>query len=125
MSTLTVVEDILREATTPLTVKQIVERAGVRLPSRSKTPDTVVARDLSMDMKKKGDASLFARPFPGLYCLRSQLAVPAGTNQERGVVVPVLSVALRADRAPTLAARTPSSVEREDAPMIHASLDQG
>src|SRR5262245_44657389 len=70
MSTLAVVEEILRETAVPLSVKEIVERAGSRLPSKSKTPDTVVARDLSMDIKKKGDTSLFVRTSPGRYTLR-------------------------------------------------------
>src|SRR5690242_13092580 len=71
MSTLAVVEEILRETTVAMSVREIVERAGVRLPSKSKTPDTVVARDLSMDIKKKGEASLFVRTSPGRYTLRS------------------------------------------------------
>jgi hypothetical protein len=71
MSTLTVVEEILRETQIPMSVREIVERAGARLPSKSKTPDTVVARDLSMDIKRKGDASIFARTSPGRYTLRS------------------------------------------------------
>ncbi|HEX3758824.1 MAG TPA: winged helix-turn-helix domain-containing protein [Kofleriaceae bacterium] len=71
MSTLAVVEEILRETAVPMSVREIVERAGVRLPSKSKTPDTVVARDLSMDIKKKGDTSLFVRTSPGRYTLRT------------------------------------------------------
>src|SRR6266567_2897587 len=71
MSTLAVVEEILRETAVPMSVREIVERAGARLPSKSKTPDTVVARDLSMDLKKKGDTSLFVRTSPGRYTLRS------------------------------------------------------
>jgi hypothetical protein len=71
MSTLAVVEEILREAAVPMSVREIVERAGARLPSKSKTPDTVVARDLSMDIKKKGDSSLFVRTSPGRYTLRT------------------------------------------------------
>src|SRR5580765_8662632 len=71
MSTLAVVEEILRETAVPMSVREIVERAGVRLPSKSKTPDTVVARDLSMDIKKKGESSLFVRTSPGRYTLRS------------------------------------------------------
>jgi hypothetical protein len=77
MSTLAVVEDILRETSVPMSVREIVERAGVRLPSKSKTPDTVVARDLSMDIKKKGEGSLFVRTSPGRYTLR---ALALGTN---------------------------------------------
>jgi hypothetical protein len=71
MSTLAVVEEILRETAVPMSVREIVERAGARLPSKSKTPDTVVARDLSMDIKRKGDISLFVRTSPGRYTLRS------------------------------------------------------
>jgi hypothetical protein len=97
MSTLAVVEEILRETAMPLSVKEIVERAGSRLPSKSKTPDTVVARDLSMDIKKKGDTSLFVRTSPGRYSLR-ELATSAGRD-----TTSVLSP-LRGDRAAPLAA---------------------
>jgi hypothetical protein len=74
MSTLAVVEEILRETAVPMSVREIVERAGARLPSKSKTPDTVVARDLSMDIKRKGDTSLFIRTSPGRYTLRTLAA---------------------------------------------------
>jgi hypothetical protein len=74
MSTLAVVEEILRETAVPMSVREIVERAGARLPSKSKTPDTVVARDLSMDIKKKGEGSLFIRTSPGRYTLRALAA---------------------------------------------------
>ncbi|WP_428261199.1 winged helix-turn-helix domain-containing protein [Haliangium sp.] len=70
MSTLAAVEEILRETQVPMSVRQIVEHAAGRLPTKSKTPDTVVARDLSMDIKKKGEASLFIRTAPGRYTLR-------------------------------------------------------
>ena len=86
MSTLAVVEEILRETAVPMSVREIVDHAGVRLPSKSKTPDTVVARDLSMDIKKKGEASLFVRASPGRYTLRSialqapSIAAPATTD---------------------------------------------
>ena len=76
MSTLAVVEDILRETAVPMSVREIVERAGARLPSKSKTPDTVVARDLSMDIKRKAEASLFVRTSPGRYTLRTLAAQP-------------------------------------------------
>jgi HB1, ASXL, restriction endonuclease HTH domain len=79
MSTLAVVEAILREAAMPLSVREIVERAGDALPTKSKTPDTVVARDLSMDIKKKGDGSTFARTSPGRYAIRDQ-ASAAGVS---------------------------------------------
>lgn len=79
MSTLAVVEEILRETAVPMSVREIVERAGVRLPSKSKTPDTVVARDLSMDIKKKGEGSLFIRTSPGRYTLRTLAVAPNTT----------------------------------------------
>jgi hypothetical protein len=74
MSTLFVVEEILRERRTPMVVREIVEVAGPRLPTKSKTPDTVVARDLAMDIKKKGLESKFARVAPGRYTLREYAA---------------------------------------------------
>lgn len=103
MSTLAVVEDVLREAGVPMTVKEIVAAAGTRLPSRSRTPDTVVARDLSMDLKKRGEASRFARTAPGLYTLRAlHQAAPTSLTGH----------ALRADRAPTLPARAAGGLAR-------------
>jgi hypothetical protein len=90
MSTLAVVEDILRETAVPMSVREIVERAGARLPSKSKTPDTVVARDLSMDIKKKGDGSLFSRTSPGRYTLRT-LAAAALPSESPATMRPVAS----------------------------------
>lgn len=99
MSTLSVVEDILRETGVPMSVKEIVERSGIRLPSKSKTPDTVVARDLSMDLKRKGDDSAFIRTSPGRYTLRDlwrrQVTVPSAPE----VPTSVLASAMRQDRA--------------------------
>lgn len=105
MSTLTVVEEILREAHQPLSVREIVERAGPALPTKSKTPDTVVARDLAMDIKRKADASLFIRSSPGRYTLR---AFAAGTMTPGAPLsssnMPQMSQALGNDRAGTIAA---------------------
>jgi hypothetical protein len=80
MTTLAVVEEILRETAVPMSVREIVEKAGVRLPSKSKTPDTVVARDLSMDLKKKGDGSIFARTSPGRYTLKELASASASVS---------------------------------------------
>ena len=95
MSTLAVVEEILRETAVPMSVREIVERAGARLPSKSKTPDTVVARDLSMDIKKKGDTSLFIRTSPGRYTLRTLAA---------GVLAAEGGAALRSAAGPSMSA---------------------
>ena len=103
MSTLAVVEEILRETAVPMSVREIVERAGVRLPSKSKTPDTVVARDLSMDIKKKGDGSLFVRTSPGRYTLRALASQSPSTE-----TTPLAPSALRASVTP-LATRKPAA----------------
>jgi hypothetical protein len=118
MSTLSVVEEILRETNVPMSVKEIVERAGSRLPSKSKTPDTVVARDLSMDIKKKGEVSLFVRTSPGRYTLRDlwrrQQAAPAAGE----AATPVLAAAMRQDRAAPLPMR-------KDDKVVEASRSSG
>jgi hypothetical protein len=75
MSTLLVVEEVLRERGTPMVVREIVQFAAERLPTKSKTPDTVVARDLAMDIKRHGPESRFARVAPGRYTLRELAAM--------------------------------------------------
>jgi HB1, ASXL, restriction endonuclease HTH domain len=70
MSTLVIVEEVLRECGSPMVVREIVQYAAERLPTKSKTPDTVVARDLAMDIKKHGEESKFTRVAPGKYTLR-------------------------------------------------------
>lgn len=122
MSTLAVVEEILRETAVPMSVREIVERAGARLPSKSKTPDTVVARDLSMDIKKKGESSLFIRTSPGRYTLRAlasqqapqsqplqpQVAQPAVASQ------PMSALATRKPAAPAPSTARPVVAGRAD-----------
>jgi hypothetical protein len=119
MSTLAVVEEILRETSIAMSVREIVERAGSRLPSKSKTPDTVVARDLSMDIKKRGDGSIFIRTSPGRYTLRElysrQLMQGASAPGPILDASPVLAGAMRADRAAPMAVRKPpDAVQRID-----------
>jgi restriction system protein len=103
MSTLAVVEEILRETAVPMSVREIVEKAGVRLPSKSKTPDTVVARDLSMDLKRKGDASLFVRTSPGRYTLKTLVSAstPASTTSMSALPARKPAVAAPSTRART------------------------
>jgi HB1, ASXL, restriction endonuclease HTH domain len=106
MNTLAVVEEVLREVAAPVTVKQIVKLAAGRLPSRSRTPDTVVARDLSMDIKRLGESSRFVRTAPGLYALRVVQSAPAegpsASVASDAAPTNILSVALRNDRASTI-----------------------
>lgn len=107
MSTLAVVEEILRETAVPMSVREIVERAGVRLPSKSKTPDTVVARDLSMDIKKKGETSIFVRTSPGRYTLRAIATLPATETARPAASVPgTTSMSALPQRKPAVAAPT-------------------
>ncbi len=54
-----------------LTAAEIVEAAKGRLPTASKTPNTIVSRDLALDVKNLGDASRFVRTSPGRFRLRS------------------------------------------------------
>ena len=104
MSTLTVVEEILRASTAPMSVREIVERAGPALPTKSKTPDTVVARDLSMDIKKKGEESIFIRTSPGRYTMRQAVeATPVEANAD-AQATDVLSTSMRTERAGTKSA---------------------
>jgi hypothetical protein len=70
VSTLVVVEEVLRKARVPLTVQQIVTRARGRLPTASKRPELVVARDLALNLRRLGDESPFARTGPGRFTLR-------------------------------------------------------
>jgi hypothetical protein len=122
MSTLAVVEEILREAAVPMSVREIVERAGDALPTKSKTPDTVVARDLSMDIKKKGEASLFIRTSPGRYAVREvymrkvaegQLQPPVVGNPEATSVV---QSAIQDPRAGTRGAGRSNDAESSSMP---------
>jgi hypothetical protein len=115
MSTLAVVEEILRETAIPMSVREIVERAGARLPSKSKTPDTVVARDLSMDIKRKGEGSLFVRTSPGRYTLRALASHPV-TNEEVTPLRPVAAqpMSALATRKPAVAASPSRPAGRTD-----------
>ena len=110
MSTLAVVEEILRETAVPMSVREIVERAGARLPSKSKTPDTVVARDLSMDIKRRGDTSLFIRTSPGRYTLRTLAGLLNDSTAVPRSAAPTLSALPQ--RKPAAAA--PSALRTRD-----------
>ena len=107
MSTLAVVEAILRNAAVPLSVREIVERAGDTLPTKSKTPDTVVARDLSMDIKKKGEGSLFMRTSPGRYAIREQVLRQQPADAASAAVYPPMSVPTGNGQVATDAPPTP------------------
>src|SRR5687768_4783130 len=103
MSTLFVVEEVLREKRTPLVVREIVEAAGERLPTKSRTPDTVVARDLSMDIKKRGEESKFIRVSPGRYTLREYAHLFKVTDVVASAPPPVAASAPTVTAAPLAA----------------------
>jgi len=131
MSTLAVVEEILRETAVPMSVREIVERAGARLPSKSKTPDTVVARDLSMDIKKKGEGSLFVRTSPGRYTLRSLASMPVSVSVPELATTQLAAAAMRVDatRPPqslsALPARKPAVAASPTPPRARTEGDVG
>jgi uncharacterized protein (UPF0147 family) len=112
MSTLAVVEEILRETAVPMSVREIVERAGARLPSKSKTPDTVVARDLSMDLKRKGEDSTFVRSSPGRYTLRALHAAELLASQQLALQGAAASQPQAADTASATALSSSLLTER-------------
>ena len=116
MNTLAVVEEVLRETATAMTVKQIVQRAGARLPSKSKTPDTVVARDLSVNIKKYGEQSLFVRTAPGLYGLRALVIAAVVIDSTVPVaVVSVVAATLRHERSGPVASPLTKKSDRDEA----------
>ncbi len=74
MSTLAVVAEVLREAAPgALRARQIAELAGARLSTLSKTPETVISRDLSLDVRDRGAASRFLRVGRGEFLLKEAL----------------------------------------------------
>ena len=79
MSTLAVVEEILRETAVPMSVREIVERAGARLPSKSKTPTRSSRATCRWTSRRRARGSLFVRTSPGRYTLRA--LVPAGDRR--------------------------------------------
>lgn len=74
MSTLDVVAEVLREAAPrALKAREIAQLAGVRLPTTSRTPETVVSRDLALDVRDRGSASRFLRVGRGEFVLKEAL----------------------------------------------------
>ena len=74
MSTLDVVAEILREvAPRALKAREITALAGTRLLTSSRTPETVVSRDLAVDVKTHGASSRFLRVDRGPFVLKEAL----------------------------------------------------
>ena len=76
MSTLDVVAEILREvAPRALKAREIASLAGNRLPTASRTPETVVSRDLAIDVRDHGTTSRFLRVDRGAFVLKEALPI--------------------------------------------------
>jgi len=74
VSTLDVVAEVLREvAPRALNARQIVELANGRLPTASRTPETVVSRDLAMELKRNETRSRFLRVDRGKFVIKEAL----------------------------------------------------
>ena len=74
VSTLDIVAEVLREvAPRALKARQIAALAGDRLPTASRTPETVVSRDLAIDVRDRGTASRFLRVDRGAFVLKEAL----------------------------------------------------
>ncbi len=113
MSTLIVVEEVLRERRTPMVVREIVEVAGDRLPTKSRTPDTVVARDLAMDIKRRGLESAFVRVAPGKYTLRELAGTSLAPDATDSVPLAVVAPQASADVPVELVSSLPSDLGPE------------
>jgi hypothetical protein len=63
---------LLRETKVPMTTTDLARKALERgiIKSNSKTPQFIMGTDISRDMKRKGDRSLFIRLSPGTYGLK-------------------------------------------------------
>ena len=66
-----VIREVLLAAGAPISVRKIIELAGGRLCTQSRTPSNVIARDLAMEIIRNRDASEFVRTAPGRYTLRA------------------------------------------------------
>ena len=74
MSTLDVVAEVLREvAPRALKARQIAALALDRLPTASRTPETVISRDLAIDVRDRGATSRFLRVDRGAFVLKEAL----------------------------------------------------
>ena len=67
------IEETLAAAGRPMTAYEIVYCSGNRLPTKSAKPETVVSRDLAMEIIENGDDSVFFRTERGKYTLRSMV----------------------------------------------------
>ncbi|MBL4635804.1 MAG: winged helix-turn-helix domain-containing protein [Kofleriaceae bacterium] len=125
MSTLAMVEQIMRQTKIAMSVRDIVELAGESLPTRSKTPETVVARDLSVNIKKLGEESRFVRTAPGRYSLRE--FVTSGIIAMTSEVATVNSAAVNsaAANSVTTNSATVTAIASDTTPVLESALRDG
>lgn len=66
---LKVIERLLRKEQRPMRVREMLEKAGNRMPTTAMYPDSVIARDLALAIRDNPE-SKFRRISPGLYELK-------------------------------------------------------
>ena len=66
---LALVEDLIRSEGRPLNVNEIIRLADTRLPTKSRTPQNVVHKHLSLEVKKNR-VTKFVKVAPGTYGIR-------------------------------------------------------
>lgn len=71
---LPIVEEVLRAAGRPLKVRQILDIAGDRFPTKSVDPYKVVGRDICLNIVEHGELSTFVRIAPGTFDLRERVS---------------------------------------------------
>jgi hypothetical protein len=83
---LDVIERILRVCGEAMTVADIVSHAigDLALPTTSKTPKTIVARDLALDIRADARGSRFVRTAPGMFMLRDHWVAIASAKEVAG-----------------------------------------
>jgi len=64
-----VVAELIKEQGRPLNVGEIIKLADTRLPTNSRTPQNILHKHLSLEVKNNA-ASKFMRVSPGTYGLR-------------------------------------------------------
>ena len=66
---LDVIESLIREQGRPLSVNEIIKLADTRLPTKSRAPQNVVHKNLSLEVKNN-EQTRFVKVAPGTYGLR-------------------------------------------------------
>jgi restriction system protein len=87
MTVLEAAERVLSEAGTPLPVRDLAATMLAKgyWQTQGLTPEATVQARLAMDLKTRGDASIFVRPAPGRYGLKGQVQDVVTSDATPGV----------------------------------------